>query len=184
MNMLPEQKNDTVIIRSRLCRSDIAFRGQDLPPGSRKRLQKALRALHGLEIMAVNIYRFQLSRQQTLLNQELIAAMCSEAVHAQDFLVKLYEYGMRPGKFRWFWWLVGLMFGLVSRLSGPKAILKTGVWTENKAVAHYTELLALDWDVAARAVIEKNLADEQRHIETWKRLLETGWRKSTKPDEI
>jgi len=180
MNNGQENTSDSYVIRPQVLRNEIMFQGQSLAPGQRKRTQKALRALHSLEIMAVNIYRFQLNRQQTLLNQELIAAMCNEATHTQDFLVKLYEYGMRPSKFRWFWWLVGMAFGLISRFLGPKAMLKTGVWTENKAVAHYTELLTLDWDPATRAVIEKDLADEQKHINTWKHLLETGWKKNDK----
>jgi hypothetical protein len=43
---------------------------------------------------------------------ELIIAMCNEMTHIQDFQVKLYEYGLRPSKFRWAYWMVGLVIGL------------------------------------------------------------------------
>ena len=39
---------------------------------------------------------------------------------------------------------------------GTKAILKTGIWVERKAAAHYGELLrSIDWDEDTRKVVEK-----------------------------
>ena len=60
-----------------------------------KGIKKGLLALHTLELMAVNIYRFQITKEDTELNRQLIAAMCNEMTHFQDFQVKLYEYGMK-----------------------------------------------------------------------------------------
>jgi ubiquinone biosynthesis monooxygenase Coq7 len=161
-----------VVLRPQLRHEQIAFRGRTLTADQRKKIRKALRTLHTLEIMAVCIYRYQIGRPQTELNRELIAAMCNEMTHAQDFQVKLYEYGLTPGLFRWAWWLAGCALGTASRLLGPAAVLKTGVWVETKAVHHYAQLLDVaDWDEPARAVIVKNQADESGHIQTWKRLL-------------
>ena len=122
--------------------------------------------------MASTIYKFQLTKERTDLNRELIAAMCNEMTHYQDFQTKLYEFGFRPSKFRWAYWLVGFAFGFSSRLLGTKAILKTAIWVESKAVGHYAELLAnIDWDEDTRKVIEKNQADEHGHINRWRALL-------------
>jgi ubiquinone biosynthesis monooxygenase Coq7 len=122
--------------------------------------------------MAANIYKFQLTKEPSELNRQLIAAMCNEMTHLQDFQVKLYEYGFRPGILRPAFWMVGFVFGFVSRLLGPKAILKTGIWVETKAVKHYAELLeTVDWDEQTRKMIEKDQADEDGHINRWRNML-------------
>ncbi|MHC4539221.1 MAG: demethoxyubiquinone hydroxylase family protein [Planctomycetota bacterium] len=139
------------------------------------RPQKGLRTLHTLELMATTIYRFQISRQKSELNRQLVAAMCNEMTHYQDFQVKLYEFGFRPNIVRWAFWMVGFVFGFGSRLLGSKAMLKTGIWVETKAVHHYGQLLeTIDWDDQTRKVIEKDQADEDGHINRWKKFLETG----------
>ncbi|NIN00370.1 MAG: hypothetical protein GTO24_20505, partial [candidate division Zixibacteria bacterium] len=66
--------------------------------------------------------------------------MCNEMTHVQDFQIKLYEYGWRPSKLRWAFWIVGLVIGFGSRLLGRRAILKTSIWLEKKAVHHYGQL--------------------------------------------
>ncbi len=172
-----EQGNENVggpeVIRPQMRHEEIGFRGRDLPAEERNKIRKALRTLHSLEIMAVTIYRFQIGGAQTELNRQLIAAMCNEMTHAQDFQTRLYEYGMKPSVFRLFWLAVGIVFGLSSRLGGPKAILRMGIWVESKAVHHYSQLLgAADWDGPTAAVITKDQDDERGHIATWRRLLD------------
>ncbi len=136
-------------------------------------IKKALRNLNTLELMAQTIYRFQITSEDSDLNRHLVAAMCNEMTHYQDFQIKLYEHGLRPSAIRWFYWIVGCAFGLGSRLMGEKMILKTGVWVETKAVHHYAQLLdAVDWDEDTRKVIEKDQADEDGHISRWKKLLD------------
>ena len=160
------------VLRPELRHEQIEFRGRALSASDHKKILKALRALHTLEIMAVNIYHFQITQDESDLNRELIAAMCNEMTHVQDFQIKLYEYGMTPGMFRGAYWIVGFVLGFGSRLLGEKAILKTGMWVESKAVAHYAELLkAVSWDEPMRHVIEKNQSDEDGHIRTWQRIL-------------
>ena len=166
------QTYDILLVRPPVLHDQIALRGRDLSPQARGKVKKALRTLHSLELMAVNTYRFQISRTENRLNRELVAAMCNEMTHVQDFTVKLYEYGLAPSPFRWAWWLIGFGIGLGSRLLGRRAILKTGIFVETKAVHHYAELLnAAEWDEPTRKVIEKDQADEDGHIRTWMRLL-------------
>ncbi|MBN1360337.1 MAG: demethoxyubiquinone hydroxylase family protein [Sedimentisphaerales bacterium] len=166
---------DISIIRPELRAGDFKLRGEGYPPERLAAIKKGLRTLHTLELMAQTIYKFQLTGQRSDLNRQLVAAMCNEMGHYQDFQVKLYEYGFRPSILRPAYWLVGFAFGFGSRLLGPKAMLKTGIWVESKAVHHYAELLAkIEWDDDTRRVIEKDQADEDGHISRWRALLETA----------
>jgi ubiquinone biosynthesis monooxygenase Coq7 len=163
---------DVSILRPAICKKDIAFRGRQLSAGDILKVKKSLRTLHSLEIMATNIYRFQMTRQQDDLNKELLAAMCNEQTHISDFLVRLYEYGLTPGPIRGMWWIAGFILGRGSRILGKKAILTLGVWVENKAVHHYEQLLeAAPWDEATYKTIKKDQADEIGHIQMWKSML-------------
>lgn len=172
MTDFDKNKYDVSVLRPAISHDQVALRGRRLGPQARAKVKKALRTLHSLEIMAVNTYRFQITRTDDALNRELIAAMCNEMTHVQDFTVKLYEYGLTPSLFRWAWWFVGFGFGFGSRILGRKAMLKVGIWVETKAVHHYSELLtAADWDEATRRVIEKDQADEDGHIKMWSRFL-------------
>jgi demethoxyubiquinone hydroxylase (CLK1/Coq7/Cat5 family) len=163
---------DISVIRPEMRADQIGVRGVGVKPTELVELRKALRTLHTLEIMATKIYACQISAKPCELNTALTAAMCNEMTHTQDFQTKLYEYGFRPSKLRWAYWLVGYAFGLGSRALGAKRILRTGVWVEAKAVRHYAELLeAVEWDADTRSVIEKDQADESGHIAHWEALL-------------
>lgn len=163
---------DTSIIRPQIRNEDIKFRATEMPPARLKAIRKGLLSLHTLELMAVNIYKYQITRKAHELNRQIIVAMCNEITHFQDFQVKLFEFGSKPSKLRWIYWIVGFTFGSVSKLMGSKAILKMGIWVETKAVAHYDKLLSsVDWDSDTRKVIEKNQADEYGHINRWQKLI-------------
>jgi ubiquinone biosynthesis monooxygenase Coq7 len=55
---------------------------------------------------------------------------------------------------------------------GRKAVLKTGIWVETKAVHHYDELLKdIEWDDETRKIVEKDQADEFGHIKRWESFL-------------
>ena len=163
---------DISIIRPQMKSEDFKMRGRDMEPARLKAIKKGLLTLHTLELMATTIYRFQITSEDSELNRQLIAAMCNEMTHYQDFQVKLYEYGLKPSLIRWTYWIVGFTFGFGSRILGKKMILKTGIWVETKAVDHYSELLkTIDWDEETHKVIEKDQADETGHINKWRTLL-------------
>lgn len=166
---------DISIIRPEMRLEDIRLRHDKLPREKIRQLKKALRAFHTLETMAVNIYKFQITRRPGEHNRLLIAAMGNEMTHLQDFQMKLYEFGLKPSRLRAAYWVVGFVIGFFSRLLGEKAILKAGIWVEKKAVHHYEALLiSVDWDEETRAVILKDQADEAGHISRWKSLLSEG----------
>lgn len=172
---------DVSIIRPQMHSEDFKMRGQGMEHARLKAIRKGLLTLHTLELMAITIYRYQITRENCDFNRQLITAMCNEMTHYQDFQVKLYEYGFRPSIIRWAYWCVGFAFGFGSRLLGRKAILKTGIWVETKAVHHYAELLdTIDWDEDTRRVIEKDQSDEYGHISRWKKLLGVNNKVETK----
>ncbi len=163
---------DISIVRPKMRISDFKFRGIGMSSQRLKKIRKGLRTLHTLETMAVNIYKFQITKKVNELNLQMIVAMHNEMTHLQDFQSKLFEYGFRPSQLRFVYWIVGFVFGFFSRLMGRQAILKTGIWVETKAVHHYDELLkSIDWDEETRKIVEKNQADEFGHIERWESLL-------------
>jgi demethoxyubiquinone hydroxylase (CLK1/Coq7/Cat5 family) len=166
-------RHDIEVIRPEMRAEQVRERGGDFDAARRKRVERGLRRLHTLEIMAANIYKCQITAEPSSLNMRLTAAMCNELTHVQDFQTKLYEHGFRPSKLRWTYWMVGYVFGLGSRVLGRRSILSTGVWVEAKAVHHYGRLLAtVEWDEDTRACIEKDRADEVGHMERWRNLLE------------
>ena len=163
---------DTGIIRPEMRDESVRLRAAAASAADLALIRKGLLTLHTLELMAVNIYKYQITRESSELNRALIAAMCNEMTHLQDFQVKLYEYGWHPAWFRWAYGIVGWCFGTFSRLMGPETILKTDVRVEMKAVHHYGELLGtIPWDDDTRAIVEKNQADEYGHVERWKGML-------------
>ena len=170
-----EPSYDISIIRPQMRSEDFQIRGRQMKPDRLRAIKKGLLTLNTLELMASTIYRFQITGEDSELNRQLVAAMCNEMTHYQDFQVKLYEFGLRPSIFRWAFWIVGFVFGFGSRILGKARILRTGIWVETKAVHHYAELLeTIDWDDETRRVIEKDRADEHGHIERWKQMLESG----------
>lgn len=168
---------DIDVIRPEMRDGDVRMRAGTVAGDRLKRIAKGLRTLHTLEVMAVNIYRHQIPGRSGELARALVAAMCNEMTHVQDFQVKLFEYGLRPSPLRWAYAVVGWAFGTFSRLRGERAILETGIWVETKAVAHYGELLeTIEWDEDTRRVVEKNRADEVGHVNRWKALLAAAGR--------
>ena len=151
---------------------DIHFRGAHLERPLLGKIKNGLLTLHTLELMAMTVYRFQITKAKTEHNRQLIAAQLNESSHYQDFQLKLSEYGWRPFVLRVAFWCVGFALGLSSRLLGKRAILKTGIWVETKAIEHYNHLLkTIAWDDESRKIIEKDQFDEFQHIKRWQSFL-------------
>ena len=148
---------DITIIRPEMREEQVKPRGRDLGGGQRKALRKALRTLHSLEIMAMNIYKCQITKDATPLN----TALTERHVQRDDAHAGLPDPALRvrlhagqaarpllDGRLR-------LRPGLPD--DGDERMLKTGIWVENKAVEHYGKLLAgADWDDETRVFIEKD----------------------------
>ncbi|HPL64382.1 MAG: demethoxyubiquinone hydroxylase family protein [Syntrophales bacterium] len=163
---------DISVIRPQIAMEDLRLRGEDIAPERLKAMRRGLLILNTLEIMAINVYKYQIKGDKSEMDRLLIAAMANEMTHFQDFQIKIYEFGWKPFIFRWAFWISGMVLGAGSRMLGRKASLKADIWLESQAVHHYGILLdKIEWDPVTRAVIEKNRSDEQGHIDRWRKLL-------------
>jgi demethoxyubiquinone hydroxylase (CLK1/Coq7/Cat5 family) len=161
------------LIRNEMKTGELRMRAPGEEPKKLAEIQKELRRLHAFEVMAVNIYRMQIKKNTSDLACKLIKGMGNEMTHVQDFQIKLYEYNSKPSPLRWVAGLAGIIIGLASSLGGEKAIVKSGIWLEERAVEHYEKVIKnVPWDKDTLAVIEKNLSDECHHINTWRNYLE------------
>lgn len=155
------------VVRRPIAPNEIVFRGHGIEAEHLSQVRKYLRKLHAFEIMAVNIYRMQISNSTNSFNRTIIQSMANEMSHVQDFQIKLYEYGGKPSVLWWVMGAIGFCIGVGSRLLGDKMVIKTGIWTEKKAVADYEEIIdAVRWDNETLEVIKRNLSDEYHHIDT------------------
>src|SRR5690554_5512428 len=97
---------ENYFVREAMVPGDIYFRNNIVDPSQLPKIRAGLRKLHTFEIMAVNIYKFQITSQQNDVNRMVIQAMGNEMSHVQDFQIKLYEYGSKPSPLRWAFWIV------------------------------------------------------------------------------
>ncbi len=121
--MADKKDFDVSIIRPEMRFEHFRWRREGRSGEELKGIKRGLRTLQTLETMAVNIYKFQITRRVNELNLYLLAAMGNEMTHLQDFQIKLFEYGFKPSKFRVLYWIVGVALGFISRTLGTKAIL-------------------------------------------------------------
>jgi len=142
---------DISIIRPEMRAESFKWRREGLSGEDIKGIKRGLHALHTLETMAINIYKFQISRKSSELNLQLIRAMGNEMTHFQDFQVKLFEYGFKPSKLKFLYWIVG--FGIV--MQSPGALRYFDYIHE---VYHYKHLARL-MRTAVEPVFDLHLAD-------------------------
>jgi demethoxyubiquinone hydroxylase (CLK1/Coq7/Cat5 family) len=157
-------------IRTAVRFTDIRLR--TVPRAEKKAVRRGLRTLYTMEIMAVAIYRFQMSGRHPDLTVPLIAAMGNEMTHAQDFRIKLAEHGFKPAWNRFAYAAAGMALGAGSRFLGRRAVLLAAAWVEGKAIGHYGRILdSAEWDPETRAVLERDRSDERDHLKTWRELI-------------
>ncbi len=89
---------DITVIRPEMREEQIRPRGRDLGKEKRKALKRGLQTLHSLEIMAVNIYKCQITKDVTPLNTALAMSMSNEMTHMQDFQTRLVRVRLQAGQ--------------------------------------------------------------------------------------
>ncbi len=156
------------VLRTEMYTHDIGFRGQNADRATLKRTRKALRTIHRLETMATQVYRAQISKKQTELDRQLIAAMENEVTHHTDSMVLLLEYNGNESMARLGFYIFGYVGGRISRLLGTKYILRLAEWVERKAIEHYEHLAGdVKWDKATYEYVFRMWEDEKVHQARW-----------------
>lgn len=156
------------LLRTEMYTHDIGFRGQDASRETLKRTRKALRTIHRLETMAMQIYRAQIGKKRTELDRQLIAALENEVTHHTDSMVLLLEFNGDEDSLRLPFYIFGYVGGWMSRLLGTKYILRLAEWVERKAIEHYEHLAGdVKWDEATYEYVFRMWEDEKVHQARW-----------------
>jgi len=134
----------------------------------------ALRKVHNIERLAVEIYRAQIRAfPEKEIASRIKAAMDNEQEHVDDLRECITNLSGTASWQGTFFQIAGKVLGFSTSLMGKILILKTDIWVENKAVKDYSDFLQrIEFDEKSRTLLQKNLDDEKTHIETWKDSIE------------
>jgi demethoxyubiquinone hydroxylase (CLK1/Coq7/Cat5 family) len=134
-----------------------------------------LRLLLNREVMAVQAYRRQIwrFRRRKEISERLQRAAENEREHVVYLRERLAALSGAPSWLRFPFYIFGaLALGFGPALLGKRFTMKSDVWIERMAVKHYTQFLnEIAFDDESKALIEKIVRDEERHIETWQDCL-------------
>jgi hypothetical protein len=72
---------DIAVIGPKMRVDDVKFRNRGSDSAKLDDIKKGLLTLHNLENTATNIHRFQITKDMTGHNRQLIAAVCNEMTH-------------------------------------------------------------------------------------------------------
>ena len=140
-----------------------------------KEIIRALNAVVKVEAMAVQIYRAQMwkFRGRQEIARRLIDATATERRHFDDLTSRVRDLGGTPSRLSPLFAVAGWIIGFLPTLAGKVPTLKLDIWVEERAVRDYQDFLnRVDFDDESRALMEKNMADEEEHIRAWKESIE------------
>ena len=132
-----------------------------------------LKFMYNMERFATEIYRTQCGAfSEPEVAGKLRAASENEQQHVDDLNSRIKELGRAPSRLGLLFQMVGRLAGLTTRLLGRLFILKADTWIERRAIKDYRAFLRrVDFDDKTVALIERIVADEERHVDTWEHLV-------------
>ena len=136
---------------------------------------RALNAVVKVEAMAVQIYRAQMwrFRGRQEIAERLVHAIANEREHFDDLTSRVRDLGSIPSRLSPLFAVAGWIMGFLPTLAGKVPALKLDIWVEERAVRDFQGFLnRVNFDDESRALMEKNMADEEEHIRAWKQSLE------------
>jgi bacterioferritin len=142
---------------------------------SDKKIIRALNAVVKVEAMAVQIYRAQMwrFRGEQEIAERLIHATANERDHFDDLVSRVRDLGGTPSRLSPLFAVAGWIIGFLPTLAGKVPALKLDILVEERAVRDYQGFLnSVNFDDESRALMEKNMADEEEHIRAWKESIE------------
>jgi len=127
---------------------NVKVRGGDFTPARRAAVRKGLHTLHTLEIMAVNIYKCQITARPCAAQHQRPAAIVQRDDPHAGFPDEAVRAWLKPSKLRWSFWLVGYVFGLgLALCSVAGACSGRAPGWNARAFMTYGELLAsVEWE--------------------------------------
>jgi rubrerythrin len=135
----------------------------------------SLNFMHCMERFATQIYRTQKGAfGGGQIDQKLIEASENESGHAEKLRAQIITLGGRVYPLGLLFQFMGVILGSVTRLSGKGNLLRADILVETRAVKDYSSFVkAVSFDSSTVELIGRIIADEERHIITWKKARES-----------
>ena len=134
----------------------------------------SLKFMYNMERFATEIYRTQRSAfVEKEIADRLSAAADNEQQHADNLQERILALNKAPSRLGFLFQIAGRLLGLVTKSLGKIFILKTDIRIEKCAIKDYRSFLGkVEFDKKSVGLIERIIADEVRHVETWENSIE------------
>jgi rubrerythrin len=134
----------------------------------------SLNFMYCMERFATQIYRTQKPAFDNPVAQQLIGASENEREHVNKLHTQIKKLNGRVYPFGLLFQLVGVILGLITRISGKRNILKADIFVEKRAVHDYNGFLkAVRFDKDTAKLIKKIIKEEELHINKWRKARES-----------
>ncbi len=129
----------------------------------------ALKMMYNMERLATALYKAQprAFHEEETLNR-LAAAAANEQQHVDNLSSRIIELGGSPSRVGFLFQTAGAIFGFLVTFAGRVFVLRTSVWFEKRAIRDYGNYMQrLKFDEDTVAMLQRIVADEERHVTTW-----------------
>lgn len=139
----------------------------------------SLNFMHCMERFATQIYHTQKPAfDDDLIAQQLADASENERSHVVKLRAQIKASNGRIYPFGFLFQTVGVILGLITRLSGKRNLMKADIFVETRAVKDYNRFLkAVSFDEDTVKLIQELIADEEAHVFNWRKTLESPSKK-------
>jgi bacterioferritin len=145
---------------------------------------RALKMMYNMERLATAIYKAQTRafREEEMLNR-LVAAAANEQQHVDILKNQVTRLGGLPSRVGFLFQLAGTIAGFVVSLCGRVSVLRTDIWIEKRAIKDYGSYMQrLKFDEETTGLLQRIVADEERHVKTWQDSLARIKQQSASPE--
>ena len=128
-----------------------------------------LNFMYCMEGLATQVYAAQKgSFKDSEMAGKLKAAEENERQHIKNLRARLTQLKGTPSVFAFLFSTAGGIFGFLTRATGKANIMKADIWIEQKAISDYKKYLKkVQFDTTTIELLNKIIADEERHVESW-----------------
>ena len=135
----------------------------------------SLNFMYCMERFATQIYRTQKAAfNDDLFSQQLTDASENERTHVTKLQEQIRVLNGRIYPFGFLFQTMGIILGLITRLSGKRNLMKADIFVENRAIKDYNSFLkAVSFDEDTVKIIRALIADEEVHVINWQNALES-----------
>ncbi len=135
----------------------------------------SLNFLYCMERFATQIYRTQKAAfDNNLMAKKLADASENERTHVSKLEAQIRALNGRIYPFGLLFQTVGVILGLITRLSGRRNLFKADIFVEARAIKDYNSFLkAVSFNEDTVKSIREIIADEEVHLANWREAVES-----------